>query len=106
MPRVFPHRTGSYTKLQTADVVNALCRFTKGIIVTKALQQKPQNQKHKKWHLLYFSADHLQKGLVQPLVEQQSNAAVLLLKLGHTPTGAIMSQTHTILPTYVSVFDF
>ena len=73
--------------------------FTKGIIVTKALQEL-QYQKHKEWHILYFSADNSQKGLVQPLVEH-SNAAVVLLKPGPRPTGRdiITSQTLTISPT-------
>lgn len=92
--------------LQIASIVNALCRiFTKDIIVTKALQE-PQYQKHKKLNLLYFSADHLQKGLVQPSVEQQSNAAVLLLKLGPRPTDIIIIIESTNTNIFVSVFDF
>lgn len=72
------HTEPSYTMLQIASSKCYVPHFTKGIIVTKALQE-PQYQKHNKLHLLYLSADHLQKRLVEPLVEQQSNAAVLLL---------------------------
>lgn len=78
----------------TNIIVNALVPyFTKGIVVNKALQE-PQYQKHKKWHLLDFSAHTLQKMLAQRLVERQSNAAVLL------------SNTDNITNTFVSVFDF
>lgn len=53
---------------------------------------------------VYFSADKLQKELVQPLVEKQSNAEVLFLERSPQPIGELITlrQIHTMLPKRVS----
>lgn len=95
--------------VQIISIVNALYCFFCFVFLQKILLS-PKHYKSLKTRSIrsdisYFNADNLQKRLVQPLVEQQSNAAVLLLKVGPRPTCVIIvSQTHTISPTNVYVF--
>lgn len=84
--------------------VNALYHILqKSITVTKAFQE-PQYQKHKKWHLVYFSADNYKTGCLE---EHQSNGSLLLLETSPKSGSLIITRiTLTTSPTLWFVFDF